>query len=79
MISSVEKEMPRATKEKIDATVTRRLWEKRHVAAEPPDPELTLKPNTGNSQNTRKFKVYHHTGKWEESRWEEGEWSWSCC
>ncbi len=77
MEEQARKEMPRTTKEKIDATVTRRLWEKKHVAEEPYDPELTLKPKL--TVGSKRSKVYYHTGKWEESKWEEGEWAWSCC
>ena len=38
MEAQVLQEMPRTTGEKVDAVVTRRLWEKKHVAEEPYDP-----------------------------------------
>ena len=42
---TVQYDMPRASKEKVEATVFRKMYEAQHVKQEPEDPELTLKPN----------------------------------
>jgi len=43
--ATVQYEMPRASKEKVEATVFRKLYEDQHIKKEPEDPELTLKPD----------------------------------
>lgn len=70
--------MPRATKERIEANVYRRLYEAQHIAKEPEDPELTLKPDMSKTLQNLKTKKYYHNGKWEMNKIEEKE-SWSCC
>lgn len=64
--------MPSTTKEKIDATLFRRLYEQQIKDREPADPELTLKPDMSRTLKHQKVRTYYHNGKW------EGE-SWSCC
>lgn len=41
----VRYEQPDASEQKVNAIVTRRLYEIRHKKEELPDPELTLKPD----------------------------------
>lgn len=70
--------MPKATKERIDAHVYKRIYELQHNAQEPDDPELTLKPNLSKTLQATKHKKYYHNGKWEQNKF-DGEESWSCC
>lgn len=39
--------------------------------------ELTFKPNLSKTLVSRRRRVYHHTGKWEKSKFEDSE-AWSC-
>jgi len=41
--------MPRASKEKVEACVYKKLYETKHNAKEPEDPELTLRPHLNDS------------------------------
>ena len=74
--------MPKACKERVEAHVHRKVWEAQHIAEEPDDPELTMKPYLNDavwkSQITKK---YYHNGKWEQRRDERDKikGSWSCC
>ena len=88
-MEQVQYEMPRASKEKVEAMVFKRMYEKKHKAEEPHDPELTLKPSLGQSLENTKQKKYHHTGTWGKWQWKkldptkppvlsEKEY-WSCC
>jgi len=59
--------MPRASKEKVEATVFRKMYEDQHIKKEPEDPELTLKPDLARTlapyrQQERKW---YHSGKWD--------------
>lgn len=71
--------MPKASKEKIDAIVFKTMWEDKHIRKEFKDPELTLKPDMSKTNKSRRTKKYYHTGKWEMSRFDDGEYAWSCC
>jgi len=73
-------EMPRASKEKIESHVHKKLYEYRHNAVEPVDPELTLKPNMKKTLQQEWYKKYYHNGVWEKSRIDRKEREcWSCC
>lgn len=78
IIEKVAYEMPRASKERVEATVFRKMYEKKNIENEPYDPELTLKPNMKKTLINRKGVKYHHTGKFEMCKFEEEE-VWSCC
>jgi hypothetical protein len=81
--------MPKASKEKIEATVFKKMYEKKHKAEEPDDPELTLKPNMSKTIANTKTRVYYHTGtygKWEWKKIDPNKPAvqsekecWSCC
>lgn len=70
--------MPRASKEKVEATVYRRMYEVQHIAQEPEDPELTLRPDMTRTLQNTKGRKYYHNGKWENNKF-EGKECWSCC
>jgi hypothetical protein len=47
-------EMPRATKERVEAIVFKKMYEMQHIAKEPEDPQLTLRPDmTRTLKNTK--------------------------
>ena len=47
-------ELPRATKERVEAIVFKKMYEAQHIAKEPEDPQLTLKPDmTRTLKNTK--------------------------
>jgi hypothetical protein len=71
-------DMPRASKEKVDAVVYRKMYEEKHIAKEPEDPELTLRPDMTKTLRNTKQKEYYHNGKWEMNPIEKQE-CWSCC
>ena len=78
MTQTVQYDMPRASKEKVGATVYRKLYEAQHIKEEPEDPELTLRPNMQKTLRVTKHKKYYHNGKWELNQIEKKE-CWSCC
>jgi hypothetical protein len=71
-------EMPRATKERVEAVVFKKMYEAQHIAQEPEDPQLTLKPDMSRTLRNTKQKKYYHNGKWGPSQAEKRE-CWSCC
>ncbi len=77
--------MPRASKQKVDAYVYRRMYEQKNLELEPEDPELTLKPDMKKTLPNKKTKKYYHNGKWQDYKTtgkdgkEKTKWSWSCC
>lgn len=72
--------MPRASKEVVDAVVTRKLYEKTLHDAVPEDKELTLKPDISKTLRTYKVKERYHNGKYEENKFSrKGKKAWSCC
>mmetsp|Transcript_30122 Transcript_30122/g.22386 ORF Transcript_30122/g.22386 Transcript_30122/m.22386 type:complete len:115 (+) Transcript_30122:512-856(+) len=76
----VKYEMPRSSKEKIEANVFKKLYQYRHNAVEPVDPELTLKPNMEKTIMKTAEKKYYHNGKWEVNRFDiKQRECWSCC
>jgi hypothetical protein len=50
--------MPRACKEKTEAVVFKKMWEKKHIEQEPFEVELTLKPDISKSQKYRPAKKF---------------------
>eukprot|EP00347_Sterkiella_histriomuscorum_P001226 403372845 len=71
-------ELPRATKERVEAIVFKKMYEAQHIAKEPEDPQLTLKPDMTRTLKNTKQKQYYHNGKWELNRFDNQE-CWSCC
>lgn len=71
-------ELPRATKERVEAIVFKKMYEAQHIAKEPEDPQLTLKPDMTRTLKNTKQRAYYHNGKWELNRLDNKE-SWSCC
>lgn len=63
-LKTVAYDMPKASKERVEATVYRKLYEIQHVTQEPEDPELTLKPRLNDTWKNEVFKKYYHNGKW---------------
>jgi hypothetical protein len=79
LIKQVSYDMPRATKNKVEAVVFKTLQEKKHLEEmDIPDPELTLRPDTTKTLRVTKTRKYYHNGKWEMNPIEKCE-SWSCC
>lgn len=78
LMKETQYQMPRATKERIEAVVFKKMYEAQHIAKEPEDPQLTLKPDMSKTLRNAKQKKYYHNGKWEMSKSEKKE-SWSCC
>lgn len=67
-----------ATANKKDALTMKTLYEEKHKKqVYEDDYELTFKPDLSKTLMSRRKRVYHHTGKWEKSRFEDQE-SWSC-
>lgn len=80
LTQKVAHDMPRATKEAIDGTVTRLIYEQMHNAKVPEDPELTMKPDCSKTLKNEKTKVRFHNGKYEVRKFDEkGKKAWSCC
>lgn len=61
-------ELPRATKERVEAIVFKKMYEVQHIAQEPEDPQLTLRPDMTKTLKNTKHKQYYHSGKWEQNR-----------
>jgi hypothetical protein len=79
LVKKVSYDMPRATKNKVEAIVFKQLQEQKHIEEmEPVDPELTLRPDTSKTLRVSTAKKYYHNGKWEMSTVEKEE-CWSCC
>ena len=74
----VKHELPRASKERIDAVVFARMYAEMNLAKEPEDPELTLKPDMSKTLRSHKEKHYYHNGTWGKTPFSKKE-SWSCC
>lgn len=83
MKSQIDSQMPKATEERKQALVMRTMYENQlnYNKAQNKDiqeqRELTFKPNLSKTLISRRKRVYHHTGKWEKSKFEDQE-SWSC-
>ena len=76
--SQLDRQMPNVTEEKKQAITMKTIYEEKHKKVEyDDDHELTFKPNLTKTLVSRRRRVYHHTGKWEKSRFEDQE-SWSC-
>jgi hypothetical protein len=81
--SQFDSQMPKATEEKKQALVMKTLYEEElnYNKTQNKDiqeqRELTFKPNLSKTLMSRRRRVYHHTGKWEKSKFEDQE-SWSC-
>ena len=74
----VEKMIPNATLQKKDAVAFRTVYEEKHKKQEfEDDYELTFKPDLKQTLRSRRKRVYHHTGKWEKSKFDDQE-AWSC-
>lgn len=74
----VEEIMPNATEQKKHAVAFRTLYEEKHKKQEfEDDYELTFKPDLKQTLRSRRKRVYHHTGKWEKSKFDDQE-AWSC-
>ena len=80
--------MPRASKEKVEAFVYKKMYETKHMQEEPEDPQLTLKPDMSRTLRNTRHKKYHHTGKYGKCEWIKPENKpavqsekqyWSCC
>ncbi|CAI2375695.1 unnamed protein product [Moneuplotes crassus] len=77
--SEIDSQMPKASEEKKQAIVMKTMYEERFKHQEHEDQhELTFKPNLSKTLVSRRKRVYHHTGKWEKSKFEDCE-VWSCC
>ena len=80
LTKQVEFEMPRSSKNVIDAIVTRRIYEKGLKDHIPDDPELTLKPDMKRTIKQKVVKERYHNGKYEKSKFDpDGGFAWSCC
>lgn len=83
MKSQLDSQMPKATEERKQALVMKTMYESQlnYNKAQNKDiqeqRELTFKPNLSKTLMSRRKRVYHHTGKWEKSKFEDQE-SWSC-
>lgn len=75
----VQHELPRASEEVINATVLRRMYENELSKNDAADPELTGKPNCAKTLKSVKTKKWHHNGKHESNKFENGKMAWSCC
>jgi hypothetical protein len=68
LAKQVKYDLPRASKNRVDAIVFRELQERKHVEEiVPDDPELTLRPDTSKTLKPTAQRRYYHTGKWEKS------------
>ena len=75
----MQHELPRASEEVINATVLRRLYENEQSKNDLADPELTGKPDCKKTLKSVKEKKWHHNGKYEPNKFENGKMAWSCC
>lgn len=74
-----DEEYKNVTEEKKQFLVTKTLYEETHKKKldEAESKELTFKPDLTRTLASRRKRVYHHTGKWEKSKFEDEE-AWSC-
>ncbi len=70
--SGIDSELPKASEERKQAIVMKTMYEERYKNQEHEDQhELTFKPNLSKTLISRRKRVYHHTGKWEKSKFED--------
>jgi len=73
----MDEQMPKATEEKKQAIVMKTMYQEKHKKQDFGDShELSFKPQFKTFVSNKK-RVYHHTGKWEKSKFEDQE-AWSC-
>lgn len=75
--SQLDEQLKETTDSKKYAIVMKKVYEHQHKKDDM-DPEATFKPDLTKTLVSRRKRVYHHTGKWEKSKFEDKE-SWSCC
>lgn len=80
----IREEFPDASKETLNAMVTRLIYEQELKSRLPDDPELTLKPDIAKTLRKVSERECHHNGKYEARKFgqKEGQpvkMAWSCC
>jgi len=78
LTEKVQHDMPRSSKEKVDAVVFKLLYEHEHGQGVPIDPELTLKPDLKKTLVTYKQRKCHHNGVFGPNKFSKKD-CWSCC
>jgi len=61
--AQVQYDMPRASEEKVEAFVFKKLWEEKNLKKEPEDPQLTLKPDLKKTNKFVETIGYMHPGQ----------------
>lgn len=70
--SEIDNQIPKASEERKQAIVMKTMYEERYRKQEHEDQhELTFKPNLAKTLVSRRMRVYHHTGKWEQSKFDD--------
>jgi hypothetical protein len=68
LVKEVKYDLPKASKQKVDAIVFKLQQERKHIQEiVPDDPELTLRPDTSKTLRVTAQRKYYHTGKWQKS------------